>query len=275
VTADWLQQVLQLHDPLAAWSGAGRPGASDYRQEARLAAADLRAVLGLGHAGTIVADALDRVHPGVYRAIAAGKADDELNARLGRIARAIWDYRGLRLGPAQASSQTPTEPLPETPPVDELVGDDAALVAWLRAIETSLTVEVNPPGSPPGPAASALLAVLPRLVDAYVEADAERRAGLRSAFSRFLRVCYRLHVFAALQARLLDGPQGEEALRRLLAVESLLDLRLDWRDELLLLRDVRRVAAANGLTFDREIRRAADLSSVETARFLLGLLDAG
>ena len=103
VTADWLQQVRERHDPLAAWSGVGRPGASDYRWEAQLAAADLREVLGLGHARTVVADALGRVHPGVYQAFAAAGVGDELNARLGRVAREIWNRHGSLLGWRRAS----------------------------------------------------------------------------------------------------------------------------------------------------------------------------
>lgn len=275
ITATWLQQLLEREDPLAVWSGVGRSGSSDYQREAQLAAVDLRELLGLGHAFTIVADAIDRVHPGFYQAVDAATRGDELRIRLGRIARGIWDRHGIRLPSERPSPMAPPGPLPSTPPVDDLIHDGATLTGWLRGIEVHLAAEVNRPGSPPGPAASALLSLLPQIVDAYLEAGDEGRARMRLAFSRFLRVCHRLSSFAAMQLRLLDGQQGPEALRRCLVAESLLDMNVDWRDELMLLRDVRRIALSQGLPFEAEVERAAGCSSAETARFLRGLLAAG
>jgi hypothetical protein len=165
--------------------------------------------------------------------------------------------------------------LPQTPPVDLLVHRDVDLLDWLRAVEEHLAVEVEWWRSWSGPAASALLAVLPALVDAYCAASADRRAGMRLTFSRFRRVRYRLSSFAGMQAQMLDGPHGLEALRRCLAAVSLLDRSIDYRDDIILLEQVRRVAATGGLPFETELSRAADCSSAETAQLLRGRLERG
>jgi hypothetical protein len=52
----------------------------------------------------------------------------------------------------------------------------------------------------------------------------------------------------------------------------MLDMGLDWRDELLLLRDLRRRAEAAGVPFAALVHQAAACSSQRTAAFLRGVL---
>ena len=111
-------------------------------------------------------------------------------------------------------------------------------------------------------------AALPGLVDGYLAAsDAEREAA-RLAFSRFPRCCHQLSGFAARQHAGLEGPDPAGALRQALAAESLLDLHLDWRDELLLIQGLKRRAEVLNLPYAELLDLAAARSSTQTADFL-------
>jgi hypothetical protein len=164
---------------------------------------------------------------------------------------------------------------PAPPPVANLVADSDLLTAWLRDIEERLYAERNAPGRELRSAASALCATLPALADAYYDATDDQRAAMRLAFSRFRRVQHQLSAFAAAQLSDVPGPGGLAALRRALLLEAILDLGTDWRDELLLLRDLRRKAEAAGLPFGELIMQAAARSSPRTTKYLLGVLREG
>src|SRR5215831_17521628 len=124
LSVDWLQQVLVRVDPLAAWPGVGCPASTDYRQEAQLAARDLREVRGAGHGYTVVADALDRLHPGFYQAAAEARVGGSLRERLAQISREIWATFGARSGTDHQHVEASATPLPEPPPSDVLIHDD-------------------------------------------------------------------------------------------------------------------------------------------------------
>lgn len=110
------------------------------------------------------------------------------------------------------------------------------------------------------------------LVDEYGAGDDQRRDEMRSAFSRFRLVQYQLSTFIAEQYMALKSGGAVKILRRALIGESLLDGGSDWRDELMLLRDLRAVADSVALPFADCVHEAAALSSTRTAEFLLGLL---
>jgi hypothetical protein len=78
--------------------------------------------------------------------------------------------------------------------------------------------------------------------------------------------------FVARQSRSLDGDNPTEALRNALVAESILDLGIDSRDELLSVRELRRNAESAGLPFESLVRQAAAYSSPRTAKFLSDLL---
>jgi hypothetical protein len=272
ITAARLQEILVRHDPLAAWPPATR-SARDYRQPAQLAAEGLREILGLGHVRMVVADALDQIHPGLYQALDQG--DRELGQRLGRVAKDIWDDHAHHVGRTRRGENQRAAPVaaaPAPPPVANLVADSDILTTWLRDIEEQLYAERNAPGRELRAAASALRATLPALADAYFDASDDQRTVMRLAFSRFRRVQHQLSAFAAVQLSHVQGPAGVAALRRALLLESILDLGIDWRDELLLLRDLRRKAEAAGLPFGDLIMQAAARSSPRTTKILLGVL---
>src|SRR5260370_24106897 len=80
MAVDWLQKVLAHHDPLGAWP----PTASsnrDYGLEARLVLQRLRGIQGLSHVRTLLAEALDQLHPGLSGAV---EQQGELRVRLPR-----------------------------------------------------------------------------------------------------------------------------------------------------------------------------------------------
>lgn len=83
---------------------------------------------------------------------------------------------------------------------------------------------------------------------------------------------YQLAGFAGRQLAAIAGPGGKVALRHALLAESLLDQGLDWRDELLLLRDLRERSRTAGLPFDALFAEAAACSSAGTSDFLLGVV---
>ena len=272
VTAAWLRTVLARHDPLGAWPPAVAAG-YDYRRAAEQAADDLHETLGLGHAYTVVADVLDREYPGLYQALEAG--DPELVRRLRLVARAIWEHPARRLGQAVqgAHQQAPlSASLPVAPAVATLITDGAVLTTWLRDVEAHLAREPYALRDPAPPVAAVLDGVLPALADAYLGATDDQRSATRLAFSRFRRVLHRLSTCAARQLPAVAGPAPNQAVQRALALESMLDMRLDWRDELLLLRDLRRRADAAGVPFAALVHQAAACSSPRTAAFLRGVL---
>ena len=161
---------------------------------------------------------------------------------------------------------------PAAPPIANLVADNDILTAWLRDVEDRLYAERDAPGRELQTAASVLRATLPALADAYFDATDDQRTAMRLAFSRFRRVQHQLSTFAAVQLSDVQAPAGVAALRRALLVDSILDLGTDWRDELLLLRDLRRKAEAAGLPFGELVMQAAARSSPTTTKFLLGVL---
>ena len=86
-----VREILLRHDPVAAWPGAG-VREDGYADAAELAANSLHDMLGVGHVWTVVADAIDHQYPGFYRAVRSG--DQELQRRIGLVAREIWDRHG-------------------------------------------------------------------------------------------------------------------------------------------------------------------------------------
>jgi len=94
MAVDWLQKVLAHHDPLGAWP----PTASsnrDYGLEARLVLQRLRGIQGLSHVRTLLAEALDQLHPGLSGAV---EQQGELRVRLGRVAQEIRQAPGVSVG---------------------------------------------------------------------------------------------------------------------------------------------------------------------------------
>jgi hypothetical protein len=275
MTADWLRGVLVQHDPLAVWPPTAG-SAHDYEREAELALQGAHELQGLRHAQTLVADALDQVHPGIYRD--AGQ-NAELAARIGRIAHDIWDWHGQHLRQQARGATTRRTDQPAASTVTELhaltrdlVLHEDRLVAWLRNAEAALGDEAAIPWRE-RTGVMAFNAAVPRLIEVYTDAASEEQRGaIRAAVSRFRLVLYGLSMFAARQWHELPGPDAEGALRRALIAESILDLGLDWRDELLMLRDLRQRADSLGLPFEDAVRQAAALSTPRTARFLLGVL---
>gem|GEM_PF-3009703 len=270
LTADWLREALVRHDPLGAWAPAGTRS-SDYAREAEEAVSGMRRILGVGHIWTIVADAIDGLHPGFYRAARADQG--ELQGRLSNVSREAWDRQGGPFLAARPALQPLEAPPPPAPPVPELIADSDTLTQWLRELELGLEAESDQADRSARTAAKGLREVLPGLVTAYLAATESQREEARLAFSRFRRVLHELGGFAAQQLAEVTGTQGELALRRALLTESLLDLCLDWRDELLLLRDLRQRSRAAGLLFDELVAEAAACSSTRTAKFLLGVVD--
>jgi len=239
-----------------------------YATEAALASADLERIHGLGHARDVVADAIDRVHPGFFAAAAREDAT-ELHRRLAAVAREIWDTHG-RVIPARRDRSPRAVDATTRPPVPS-INDTDALVGWLRAVEHELDADDVTP--PPG-----LSEELVAIVDRYEDAPPAQREGARLAVARFRLVRHQLSGVAGAQARILmEASEADEsaarALRRLLFAESLLDGGIDWRDELLVLRDARRHAERLGLPFDATTRAAAEASSARTAQLLLGVIN--
>jgi hypothetical protein len=270
--ADWLCDVLSRHDPLGAWSPT-MDAAHDYRQVAQLVAPELRRITGLGHAWTIVADALDREHPGFYRTSKQGDSE-ELKRRLGKVAREIWDRHVKDYGlVGRRAGQEPDKAImpPPHPAVASLVADEHVLTAWLRTIEDSLAAEGSMRDRPPSKASLALREVLPPLAEAYASATGEERESIRLSFSRFRRVLHELSGCIASQNAILRTDGGTNHLRLALLLESILDLGMDWRDELLTLQAMRRTAEKAGLPFADLVREVAALSSQRGCEFLLGL----
>jgi hypothetical protein len=110
--------------------------------------------------------------------------------------------------------------------------------------------------------------MLAGLVDAYSDASDDEREEARLAFSRFPLCCYQLSSFAGLQHADLLGPDPTRALRHALLAESLLDMHLDWRDELLLIQALKRRAETLKLPYRELLELAAARSSSKTADFL-------
>ena len=277
-TTDWVRGVLVRHDPGGAWSHEPRLLADDYAPESQAVAQHLSSVLGLGHIFTLIADAIDQRRPGFYQASAVNA---DIQRRVAAAARELWDGRsarlGLRLGqalprPLVAGVTTPT--IPDAPLSQKLIADGELLTGWLREVENGLTGEPNP-FSDPGPWSIALRAALPDIVDAYAVAPESERVAMRLAFSRFRRALHSLSGLVAGALATLDSSDAERSLRRGLMAESLLDLGTDWRDELLVLRDARRRAAAAQLPFAKLAEEAAAASSARTATFLRNFLAEG
>ena len=268
ITAGWLREVMARYDPLAAWE-PGVAHLSDYTAESAKAVAGMRRVLGLGHIWTLVADAIDESHPGFYSAARADQG--ELRRSLALIAREAWDRHSWMTPRTRTRLRRPEGALPAAPPATDMVTDATNLELWLRLVEDHLEAESDVPDPAARVAATVFRTALPDLVTAYARADEQQREATRAAFSRFLRVRYLLTGFAGEQLAGIAGPGGEAALRRALLAESLLDQGLDWRDELLLLRDLRERSRAAGLPFDALLAEAAACSSAGTSNFLLGV----
>ena len=265
MTPGRLREVLERHDPLATWPpGEGHP--RDYRGASELAVTRLRRVLGVGHIWTVVADAIDAGHRGFYRAAVAD--DGEMRLRLGKIAREVWDSHNWSSPRERTALPLPQGPLPPAPGPQTLITDGAVLARWLALVEDWLEAESDQPDRDARQMAPAFRAALAGLVLAYGAAGEEQREEARLAFSRHLRARYQLAWFAGEQLALLAGREGVVALRRALLAESLLDQGLDWRDELMLLRDLRDRSRAAGIPFDDLLADAAACSSTRTAEFL-------
>ncbi len=267
MAVDWLQQVLARHDPLGAWP----PTASsnrDYGLAARLVFQRLRGIQGLSHVRTLLAEALDQLHPGLSDAV---QHQGELSVRLGRVAQEIRQAPAYRSGinAIGVAHADPSLAVVTTPPAS--MTDEAGLLAWLRYEEDVLRAEHRPPtGS--GPVAAAFHAELLVVIAAYISASDTQRETIRRAFSGFRWVLWQVSNFAARQSQSLDGANSTQALRNALVAESILDLGTDSRDELLSLRELRRKAESAGLPFEALVRQAAAYSSPRTAKFLSALL---
>jgi hypothetical protein len=269
VSVEWLTEVLGWHDPLSAWPPTAA-SAHDYQPEAELVVHSLRHLQGMGHARMLVADALDQLHPGLYRAI---QDNVELSQRLGRIAAEIWDFGGRARGPdwSVAEGSAP-QAVPTQPPLErELVSDEDGFTAWLRGIEAGLEAE-HAGQSDLRPAREALGAALPAVLEAYASGTDQQRAAVRRAVSRFRLVLYEVSMFGARQWNESRSPNSTNALRQALLAVSVIDGGLDWRDELLMLRHLRQVAMAANLPFEDFLHQAAACSSERTAGFLLSVL---
>ena len=264
VSAASVREILVKHDPLASWSAAG-PNPDGYQAVAARTADGLVRMLGLGHAWTVVTDAIDLQHPGFYQAARAG--DSELTRRIGLVAREIWD-RHANLVPRPPAVRTAAATLSPTPPAAALLlADPGLLESWLRAMEVQLEAETGLPVAERA-AATLMQSVLAAIIDAYFEATDGERESARQAFSRFRLCCYQLGGFAGRQLGKLAGPDPRGALRLALTAESLLDMQLDWRDELLLIQDLKRRAEVVGLPYGDLLEEAAARSSARTAEFL-------
>ena len=264
VRAASVREILVKHDPLASWPAAG-PNPDGYQAVAERTADGLVRMLGLGHAWTVVTDAIDLEHPGFYRAARAG--DPELTRRIGLVAREIWDRHANIVPRPPAVRTAAATPSPTPPPAALLLADPALLEGWLRAMEVQLEGETGLPVAERA-AAKLMQSVLSAIVDAYFEATDGEREGARLAFSRFRLCCYQLGGFAGRQLANLEGPDPDRALRQALTAESLLDMQLDWRDELLLIQDLKRRAGAMGLAYGDRLEEAAARSSARTGEFL-------
>jgi hypothetical protein len=267
MAVDWLQKVLSRHDPLGAWP----PTASskrDYALEARLVLQRLRSIQGLGHVRTLVAEALDQVHPGLCGAV---EQQGELKARLGRVAQEIRQAPAYRSGVNAIGAAHADPGLAVVTARPASMTDEPGLLAWLRYVEDVLRAEQGPT-SQSWPVAAAFHAELAVVIADYVNASDTQREAIRGAFSGFRWVLWQVSNFAARQLEALDGANPTEALRNALLAESILDLGTDWRDELLSLRELRRKAESAGLPFAALVRQAAAYSSPRTAKFLLDLL---
>ena len=264
ITAASIREILVREDPLATWPAA-KPDPDGYEQTAEMAASGLQNMLGLGHARTVVADAIDRRQPGFYQALRAG--DPELGRRMGRVAHEIWDRHGVLIPRPPRSPGPDPGAIPEPTPTAVLIARPDVLEAWLRSMEAGLDAEgaLPPPQRHFGPV---LQAALPGLVDGYLAASDGEREAARLAFSRFQRCCHQLSGFAGRQHAGLEGPDPAGALRQALAAESLLDLHLDWRDELLLVQALKRRAELLNLPYAELLEMAAARSSTLTADFL-------
>ncbi len=182
-----------------------------------------------------------------------------------------WGHRGGPL-PLLRPPFPEVAPPGSAPPVDVMIANPDVLIAWLRGMEPWLQAGFEIADQLARPAGPVLRAVLPELVLAYGDASDEQRQNTRLAFSRFRLALYHLSGFAGQQALLVGGPDGVLALRRALLAESLLDQGTDWRDELLMLRDLRRDSRAAGLPFNGMVAEAASCSTARTAEFLLAVV---
>ena len=149
--------------------------------------------------------------------------------------------------------------------------DEPGLLAWLRYEEDVLRAEQGPP-TESWPFAAAFHAELLVVIAGYVSASDAQRETIRRAFSGFRWVLWQVSNFVARQSQSLDGANPAEALRNALVAESILDLGIDSRDELLSVRELRRKAESAGLPFEALVRQAAAYSSPRTAKFLSDLL---
>jgi hypothetical protein len=267
MAVDWLQKVLAHHDPLGAWP----PTASsnrDYGLEARLVFQRLRGIHGLSHVRTLLAEALDQLHPGLSGAL---EQQGELRVRLGRVAQEIRQAPAYRSGinSVGAAHADPSLAVVTAPPAS--MTDEPGLLAWLSYEEDVLRAEQGPP-TDGWPVAAAFHAELLAVIAAYVSASDTQRETIRRAFSGFRWVLWQVSNFAARQSQSLDGANPTEALRNALVAESILDLGTDSRDELLSVRELRGKAESAGLPFEALVRQAAAYSSPRTAKFLSDLL---
>jgi hypothetical protein len=146
------------------------------------------------------------------------------------------------------------------------------LTKWLRSLEEQLSNVPSTMSSRDSETAKLLLAEFPGIVMEYAHATHSQREEMRLAFSRFRLVLYHLSSFASAQSIALDEGDGNVALRNALLAESLLDKHTDWRDELLMLRDLKTNSEARDLPFPEYLDEAARCSSPETAEFLRSLL---
>ena len=270
ITVSDVHTALLRRDPLGAWLGDGATWT--YEDEARLAHAGMKRVSGVGHYAQATADALDQLHPGAFELFR--NRDSEFSNRIRRVARDLWDMYGMRLhGPQSPQpSLEVVHPLPPRPRRQPDV-DPTALIEWLRQVNDELSRISPNVRSSTADVAIAFREDLWSMVDEYATGDDQHRDEMRSAFSRFRLVQYQLSTFIAEQYMALKSGGTGESLRYALIGESLLDGGSDWRDELMLLRDLRTLAVSVALPFADCVQEAAALSSPRTAEFLLGLLD--
>ena len=270
LTREDILGALRRFDPV--WS-LGSEESRNYDEASQMIHGGLGRILGVGHIATVVADALDRVQPGVYEKYR--QPDSEVRQRILQIARELWEIRGIRVPrPTPATSPVVQAALPPPPGTS---ADTTALIEWLRNVEDQLAQIPPSVRSTTTPVAVDFRAHLSSLVTEYAHSDAPGREKMRDAFSRFRLVLYQLWMFVSEQyVALKEGTdRGSEAMHVALWAESLLDRGTDWRDELLLLRSLRALAAGKGLAIDDAVARAASLSSPETARLLLSVVERG
>jgi hypothetical protein len=280
LTAEDVESSLSRHDPLSAWDPQ-HSTSRDYASAAASASLALRRVQGLGHIATVIADSVDRLHPGFYEAYR--RRDPGVVGPVNRVARELWDIHGILPGratepPISESADTvrPGEGVPAgAPSAAEIAQDPQLLVDWLRDVEALLSQVPAGSSTIQSPGGELLRRELPALIDGYPDLDAASREAVRDAFARFRLVLYHVSMFAGSQYSAMSTSDPLVALRRALLAESVLDLGLDWRDELLMLRDLRRDAEARGLPFASEVEKVAACSSEATAEFLRGVCKAG